>query len=82
MIIIVNVMLYCISISCGLRDWFNIITGNILRSINDIPFVKPAISLHREDRYTGVLLHTFYYNFCWANEYWSFYREYRFTEDR
>ena len=35
-----------------------------------------------EDRYIGVLSHTFYCNFCRDIEYSSLYREYRYVEDR
>ena len=37
---------------------------------------------YTEDRYTGVLPHTFYYNFCWENDCWSLYQKYRYSEDR
>ena len=52
---------------------FIVITRSILRAINTIPIFKPGKLLYRkncytEDRYTGVLPHTFYNNFCWANE--------------
>ena len=32
---------------------FIVITGNILRSVNDIPIVKPGISLYRRSLYRG-----------------------------
>ncbi len=35
-----------------------------------------------EDRYIGVLSHTFYCNFCRDIKYSSLYREYRYIEDR
>ena len=54
---------------------FIVISSKILLLVNaDIPIVKPGI-----DPFIGVLLHTFYYNFCQANECWSLYREYRYN---
>ena len=50
-----------------------VINGKILCLVNDIPIIKPEYR-YTEDCYTGVLPHTFYYNFCWANEYGSLYR--------
>ena len=105
-----------IGVSYGQWYWFyRYITGNILRSVNDIPIVKPGISLYRRSLYRGseptlgtrgntrlnrnihnktncevwdskpqsasrtsgtqgILPNTFYYNFCWANDCWSLYR--------
>ena len=40
---------------------FIVITGNILRSVKNIPIIKPGILLYfTEDHYAGVLPHTFY----------------------
>jgi len=43
-----------------------------------------ALKTHRyiEDRYIGVLSHTFYCNFCRDITYLSLYRGYRYIEDR
>ena len=43
-----------------------------------------ALKTHRyiEDRYIGVLSHTFYCNFCRDIAYLSLYRGYRYIEDR
>ena len=60
---------------------FIVITRNILRSVNDIPIVKPGISLYRRSLHWRSA-HTFYYNICWVDEYGSLSREYRYTEDR
>ena len=40
---------------------FIVITRNILRSVNDIPIVKPGISLYRKSLHWRSA-HTFYYN--------------------
>ena len=40
---------------------FIVITRNILRSVNDIPIVKPGISLYRTSLHWRSA-HTFYYN--------------------
>ena len=69
MIVIVYVIKVCFVILYWHFLWvsdidFIVVTGNILRSVKDI------LSLNREnryteDRYTGVLPHTVYYNLCW-----------------
>ena len=59
MIIIVNVTKVCfviqyqhfLSVVCDID--FIVITGNILPSVNDIPIVKPGISLYRRSLYRG-----------------------------
>ena len=47
------VLLYYISISCGLWYWIIIIAGNILRSVNDIPIGKLGIPLYQRSLYPG-----------------------------
>ena len=47
---------------------FIVITGNILRSVNDNPIVKPGISLYRRSLYRGSDLYILLYQFCCAND--------------
>ena len=70
------VLLYYINqYSCGLWYWIIIyITANIVRSVNDIPIVKPGIPLYRRSLYPG-------FNKT-IGERWLLYRENCYTEDR